>query len=169
MAFGTFDYLHAGHESYLKSASELGDELVVVVARERTAQSIRGYAPDHTEKERLNAVKALPFVTKAVLGEHEDKYRVIRKYKPDIIALGYDQFVFTQQLNKILIEARLNTKIVRLEPYEPQIFKSSILREEARATSEPAVVETMVMSPGEIAPTEVLAANITVPIAQPTV
>lgn len=128
MAFGTFDYLHAGHENYLRQAAELGDELIVVVARDRTARSIRGFAPDHREKERLKTLRKLPYVTKAVLGEHEDKYKVLRKFKPDIIALGYDQFVFTHPLNKILIDFKLNAKIVRLAPYEPQMYKSSLIR-----------------------------------------
>ncbi len=130
MAFGTFDYLHAGHESYLRQARELGDELIVIIARDRTANSIRGFRPDHPEKKRLKAVAALPGVTKAVLGNHEDKYQVIRKWKPNIIALGYDQFVFTQNLNKIIIDLGLSTRIVRLTPYSPQIYKSSLIRQQ---------------------------------------
>ncbi|MBT5016475.1 adenylyltransferase/cytidyltransferase family protein [Candidatus Peregrinibacteria bacterium] len=128
IAFGTFDYLHAGHENYLKKAAELGDQLIVVIARDRTANSIRGKYPDHKEKKRLATVKALPFVTKAVLGDLEDKYKVLKKHKPDIIALGYDQFVFTQQLSKILIGLKLNSKITRLKPYKPEMYKSSLIR-----------------------------------------
>ncbi|HCW32460.1 MAG: glycerol-3-phosphate cytidylyltransferase, FAD synthetase [Candidatus Peregrinibacteria bacterium GW2011_GWE2_39_6] len=128
LAFGTFDYVHAGHEYFLKKAAELGTELFVVVARDRTAKSIRNYAPDHPEKQRLKAINALPYVTKALLGNHQDKYQVIRKIKPQIIALGYDQMVFTQQLHKILIELKLNTKIIRLEAYHPEIHKSSLIR-----------------------------------------
>lgn len=143
MAFGTFDYLHAGHESYLRQAATLGDELIVVIARDRTANNIRGFRPDHPEKNRLKSVAALPNVTKAVLGNHEDKYQVIRKWKPDIIALGYDQFVFTQNLNKIIIDLGLSTRIVRLTPYSPQIYKSSILREQKKT-------ETLAKKEGEI-------------------
>lgn len=128
MAFGTFDYLHAGHEHYLQKAKELGTELVVVVARDQTAKSIRGYAPDHSEKKRLKQVASLPYVTKAVLGNLKDKYKVIEKYRPNIIALGYDQMVFTQQLHKLLIKLHLNTEIVRLEPYQPDVYKSSLIK-----------------------------------------
>lgn len=128
MAFGTFDYLHAGHEYYLKTAREIGDELIVVIARDQTAKAIRGHYPDHNEKQRLKAVAALECVDKAVLGNLEDKYKVIAKYKPQIIALGYDQMVFTQQLHKMLIELKLNTKIIRLNAYEPQIYKSSLIK-----------------------------------------
>lgn len=138
MAFGTFDYLHAGHENYLQQAAGLGDELYVVVARDRTAQSIRGFSPDHKEKVRLKMIEAIPYVTKAVLGDIEDKYKVLRKYKPDVIALGYDQFVFTHNLNKILIDYKLNTKIIRLIPYEPQMYKSSLIRARTETQLQPA-------------------------------
>lgn len=129
MAFGTFDHMHAGHEFYLKQARELGEELVVVLARDLTANHIRGFKPDHKERLRLKAVAALPQVTKAVLGDHDDKYKVLKKYKPDVIALGYDQYVFTHNLSKILIDLNLNAEIVRLPPFEPQMYKSSLIRQ----------------------------------------
>jgi FAD synthetase len=128
LAFGTFDHLHAGHENYLKQAAALGDELYVIIARDRTAQTIRGFKPDHKEKARTKTVNALSFVTKALLGNQEDKYKVLSKFKPDVIALGYDQFVFTHNLNKRLIDLKLNTKIIRLPSYEPQVYKSSLIR-----------------------------------------
>ncbi|MFA5843153.1 MAG: adenylyltransferase/cytidyltransferase family protein [Candidatus Gracilibacteria bacterium] len=129
MAFGTFEYLHAGHESYLKKAAELGEELIVVVARDQTAESIRGYQLKRNERQRLKAVEALPFVTKAVLGDAKDKYKVLKKFRPSILALGYDQFVFTQQLPKILINLALDAKIIRLPSYKPEMYKSTLIRE----------------------------------------
>lgn len=129
MAFGTFDILHAGHENYLKKASELGDELIVVVARDRTTKSLKGKNPENSERQRLKAVQALPFVTKALLGHAEDKYHAIRKWHPDILALGYDQLVFTQQLPKLLIELKSKAHIVRLEPYQPTVYKSSLIKQ----------------------------------------
>ncbi len=130
IAFGTFDYFHAGHENYLKQALALGDELVVVVARDETVKRIKGEKPDHSQRKRLKVIKSLPFVTKAVIGNREDKFKVIKQFKPDIIALGYDQFVFTYQLNKILIQNKMNTKIVRLKPFKPEINKSSIIKKQ---------------------------------------
>lgn len=143
MAFGTFDHLHAGHEHYLNEARALGDELVVIIARDRTAKSIRGEAPDHREKERLRRVQELPCVNKAILGNHDDRYKVIRKYRPDIIALGYDQHVFTQQLNRVLIELKLNAEIIRLAPYQAAIYKSSLIK---RSLKENAADLTLVNS-----------------------
>lgn len=129
MAFGTFDHFHAGHESYLKQAKALGDSLFVIIARDKTVARIKGRRPGDPEKKRLAAVKASGLAEKVVLGEHGDKYDVLRKYKPDVIALGYDQFTFTFRLEKFLIDHKMNTKVIRLNPYRPKVYKTSLLRD----------------------------------------
>jgi len=128
MAFGTFDYFHAGHEHYLKEARALGDQLIVVIARDETVRRVKGQKPMYNERRRLRDVSASPSVTKAVLGNTDDKYKVIKKYKPHILALGYDQFVFTYGLKQFLIKEKLDAEIVRLNAFEPRTFKSSIIR-----------------------------------------
>lgn len=128
MAFGTFDHFHAGHESYLAQAKSLGDVLVVIVARDETVKQIKGRLPDCGEKGRLAKILQSGIADVAILGELGDKYDVIRKYKPDVIALGYDQFAFTFRLEKFLIDEGMDTKIVRLAPYKPEVYKSSLFR-----------------------------------------
>lgn len=129
MTFGTFDRFHAGHESYLKQARQLGDFLIAIVARDKTVRRIKGRYPDHDEKTRLANVAASGIANKVILGEHGDKYEVIRRYKPDIVALGYDQFTFTFRLEKFFIDRKMDVKIVRMNPYRPALFKTSIIRE----------------------------------------
>lgn len=128
MVFGTFDLFHAGHESLLKQAKELGDNLIVIVGRDKTVKKVKGNYPVQFEKKRLEVLKNHPLVDKATLGNIDDKHEVIRKFKPDIIALGYDQFTFTYGLEKLLIDEKMNTEIHRLKAYEPGIYKSSIQR-----------------------------------------
>lgn len=135
MAFGTFDHFHAGHESYLKQAKALGATLVVVIARDQTVKSIKGKLPDFNEKQRREAVKKNGIADCAILGNHRDKYEVLRRHKPDIIALGYDQFTFTFRLEKFLIDEKINAKIVRLNPYRPTLYKTSLIREHVYASS----------------------------------
>lgn len=101
---------------------------MVVIARDNTVKKVKGEYPQHNEKERLNNVKECECVDKVVLGSEDDKYKVIRKYKPDIIALGYDQFVFTYTLNKMIIDENMDTEIVRLEPYKPDMYKSTLIK-----------------------------------------
>lgn len=128
MVFGTFDYLHAGHENLFKQAREYGSEIVAILARDNTVKSIKGQSPDHSEKERLVNLKAMGWADKVVLGNPRDKVKVIKTYRPDVIALGYDQFAFTYNLEKLLIDLKLNAQIVRLKPYRPEMYKSSIIK-----------------------------------------
>lgn len=128
MVFGTFDYLHAGHENLFIQARELGNEIVAIIARDKTVRNIKGEIPDHDEKERLENLKDTGWAEFVVLGNPKDKTKVIKEYRPDIIALGYDQFAFTYRLEKFLMEISLDAKIVRLKPYRPDMYKSSIIK-----------------------------------------
>ena len=142
MAFGTFDLFHAGHENYLKQALELGDELLVIIARDETVKKIKGQPPVQNERQRLKHVRLSGLADRVILGYKGDKHKVLRKFRPDTIALGYDQFVFTQRLEKTLIDIKLNATIVRLQPYFPQIYKSSLLRKNMITETADEPVET---------------------------
>ena|SRR3989338_1710851 len=128
MSFGTFDHFHAGHESYLKQAKAFGEFLIVIIARDETVERIKGRPPYYNEKKRRAAVVASRIAEKVVLGNPGNKYKVLLKYKPDVIALGYDQFAFTFRLEKFLIDNGINAKVIRLNPYRPAMYKSSLMR-----------------------------------------
>lgn len=128
LAFGTFDRLHPGHMHFLKEAKKHGDFLVVVIARDSTVRRLKGRLPEQNENERLEAVKGLGFVNKAVLGDRENKFEVIKRVKPDVICLGYDQIHFTKGLDKRLKRMGIKCKVIRLEAYKPQRFKSSLIK-----------------------------------------
>ncbi|OGY52754.1 MAG: hypothetical protein A3J65_02135 [Candidatus Buchananbacteria bacterium RIFCSPHIGHO2_02_FULL_45_11b] len=125
MAFGTFDGLHPGHLNFLKQARRLGDSLVVVVARDANVRKIKGRFSRLGEGERLRKVKRAMkrWGYKAVLGGLKDPYVIIRKEKPGVIALGYDQKSFDRDLKKKFPKI----KIARLKPYQANIYKSSKL------------------------------------------
>jgi FAD synthetase len=127
ITFGTFDIFHKGHQSYLKQAKRLGDYLIVVVARDKNVKDFKRKETKNKEKERVKIIKKNKLAGKVILGSIKDKYLVIKKYKPDIIALGYDQKVNLKELKNKLKEFRLKTKIVRLKAYKPEIYKSSKL------------------------------------------
>lgn len=130
MTFGTFDLLHPGHEYFLKQAKKFGNYLIVIIARDKTVKKVKGKLPRHSEKQRQLAVKALNLADKVVLGAVGDKYRLIRKYRPDIIALGYDQTAFVNQLKKKVKSFNLKTKVIRLKPYRPNQYKTSLIKNE---------------------------------------
>ena len=123
MVFGTFDLLHLGHINFLNQAKKYG-QLIVVIARDKTVKQVKGKLPQHQEKERLKAIKGLNLSHKTILGSLSDKYAAIKKYRPDIIALGYDQKYFIDQLKQL----KFNFKIIKLKPYKAHKYKTSIIK-----------------------------------------
>jgi FAD synthetase len=89
MAQGTFDVLHPGHLHYLRESRELGDELVVVVARDSRASEERELF--FGEEERQEMLESLEVVDRAILGVEGDIYETVEKIDPDAITLGHDQ------------------------------------------------------------------------------
>lgn len=127
MAFGAFDILHPGHINFFKQARKYGDCLIAVIARDKTVLKIKGKAPRYNEKIRLQFIKNSGLADKAVFGSLTDKYSAIKKYRPDVICLGYDQTTFTDKLKSKINKLKLSAKIVQLWPYYPDKFKSSFL------------------------------------------
>ena len=123
MVFGTFDGLHAGHLNLFKQAKKLGDYLIVVVARNQNIKRVKGHLPRFSERKRLRAVLAAKASDLAILGQIRDPYAVIRRHRPQIIALGYDQRSFDAKLKKFFPRI----KIVRLKPYRAKCYKSSLM------------------------------------------
>lgn len=128
MVFGTFDLFHPGHKNFLKQAKKYGDYLVVVVARDKTVEEIKKQRPKNRETERAKVLSSSKIADEVVLGNLGDKYKVIKRHKPDIICLGYDQKFFVRGLKEKLKSYGLETKVIRLKPYKPEICKSSKLK-----------------------------------------
>ena len=116
MATGVFDIIHLGHVYFLKEAKKLGDELVVVVATDKTAAQLK-HIPVTSQDMRVKLVGELKPVDKAVLGYEDDRYKIVKELKPDIIALGYDQKHDEEVIKKDLAEMGMDVKVVRLEPF----------------------------------------------------
>ena len=126
VVFGTFDGLHPGHINFFEQAKKLGDYLVVVVGRDVTVNEVKGRFPKRSELLRLKAVQQCQVVNEAMLGNIGNPYEIIKKIKPDIIALGYDQNSFSAGLPEYIKKEDLKIEIVRLKPYKPETYKSSL-------------------------------------------
>jgi len=126
MAFGSFDILHKGHESYLKEAKSFGDYLIVIVARDENIMRFKGKKPKHDENYRLDQIKKLDFVDEAVLGHTGNIFEVLGEFKPNIVCLGYDQKTVEEEKLKEELEKRnIEAEIVRAKPFREDVFKSS--------------------------------------------
>ena len=132
MIFGAFDGLHPGHLDFFKQAKNYGDFLTVSVGTDKNVAKIKGKKPLFGQSERLALVAACKIVDKAVLGAEGDFYGHIKKYKPDIICLGYDQWAKEDEVRRDLNMVGLaNTRVVRLKPYEQDRAKSTVLKEKS--------------------------------------
>lgn len=128
LVFGTFDIFHEGHKDFLRQARQHGNFLRVVVARDETVVKVKKRTTLNTEEARRDAVAASKLTDEVILGNLEDKYAVVKEFRPDVICLGYDQMHFTDSLEKKIEEFGFNTKIIRLKSFHPEKYKSSLLR-----------------------------------------
>jgi FAD synthetase len=125
LLFGTFDTLHPGHRFVLSEAAKRGD-VWVVVARDANVQRIKGRAPVHQESIRAAAVRAAAPGATVLLGDPRDFLAPVREVRPDVILLGYDQ-----RLPPGVREEDLPCPVERLPAFEPEKWKSSLLRKKA--------------------------------------
>ena len=129
LASGAFDLLHYGHVYYLTEAKKTGGEnakLVVIVAKDRSVEKLKGNKPIIPEDQRRAMVESLKVVDEAILGyEDMDMLKVIEKVKPDVIALGYDKERTEKDLKKLLAEKGLTIKVVRVSQFTERDLVSS--------------------------------------------
>ena len=129
LASGVFDLLHLGHVRFLEEAKKSGGpnaELLVIIARDRTAEKRKGERPIVPENQRCALIASLKVVDEAVLGyEDFDIGKVIEKIKPDVIALGYDQKDMERTLRDYVKQHGLNIKIVRIGKFSSDELDSS--------------------------------------------
>jgi FAD synthetase len=122
LVFGTFDLLHPGHRFVLAEAGKRG-KLTVVVARDRNVLSIKGRYPVHDEEERASLVRGAAPGADVVLGDVDDFLAPVRSIDPDLILLGYDQ-----DFPPGVTQEDMPCEVERLPPFEPEKYKTSIIR-----------------------------------------
>ncbi|MEK7073349.1 MAG: adenylyltransferase/cytidyltransferase family protein [Patescibacteria group bacterium] len=128
VVFGVFDLIHPGHAAFLKRARALGDELVVVVAKDARVKREKGSAPLFRERERLALVSAMRWVDKAVLGESVGRWTILARLKPAVIALGHDQTIARPEIIRQIARLRIRPRIVPLPRIGPRHHASSQLK-----------------------------------------
>lgn len=111
---GVYDLIHRGHIVTLNEAANLADFLIVVVAHDITVEN-RKRKPFHSAEDRAALLNALDMVGAAVIGDEHDHMRVVRRIKPNVIALGSDQHHMVERLKEQVSDQGFpNTQIVRL-------------------------------------------------------
>lgn len=88
---GCFDLLHAGHVSFLASARELGDCLVVCLNSDESVTRLKG--PDRpviSAPDRARVLAALKCVDGVVVFAEETPAEALRQIRPDVYVKGGD-------------------------------------------------------------------------------
>ena len=137
MVFGTFDMIHEGHVDFFRQARALRlgrgqaqekPYLIVSVARDSIVTRIKGGKPRRSESERSALLLRNTLVDEVVFGQEDGYIEHIAEAKPDIIALGYDQMgEFVDRLERDLTSAGIEVKVVRLQAFQPEKYKTSKL------------------------------------------
>ncbi|MBD3193904.1 MAG: adenylyltransferase/cytidyltransferase family protein [Candidatus Lokiarchaeota archaeon] len=113
MIAGTFDILHPGHIYLINEAAKLG-EVYVVVATDKNRKLYSGKSPIVSEDQRLEIIKNVKNVKKAVLGRKDNNtLKTVEEIDPDIVLLGPDQNFDEKKLQTALRERGLKSLEVR--------------------------------------------------------
>ena len=128
MVFGVFDGLHEGHKAFLKEARSYGGELIAVVARDEIVAELKGHKPQYDIAERLTHLEADDSVSEVAIGDGQlGDWDVLKKYRPDIIVLGYDQSALKSELEQYIEKNNLKIEIKVASSFEPNKYHSSII------------------------------------------
>ncbi len=156
LVLGTFDSVHDGHRAMLREAKSLRHPeaegspvgqtssscyLVIAVAPDAVVQELKGHQPHHVSAQRIVMLRQEKIADEVVLGDSEtSSWKILKKYKPQIIALGYDQHELRENLEQHLEKAypEVETeqgwqtnpkkpKIVTLSSHEPDKYHNRII------------------------------------------
>ncbi len=125
LIFGSFDILHPGHLFVIQEAKKYG-EVHAVVALDETIQKVKWKPPVNSLEARIKNISQYGVIPHA--GDAHDRLRVFREVNPDTVVLGYDQTVFVDKLKEYIVAERLPTKIITLNPFREDIFKTTKLK-----------------------------------------
>jgi FAD synthetase len=131
LATGVFDILHPGHLYYLRQSKKQGDYLMVLVASDQSAEK-RGKQVVFNQRERIQLVSSLKVVDRVMAGQMKvSEGETVKKFKPDVIALGFDQKIDEKKLRASLRQAfGWQGKIIRIaEMPHGKISSSRIKRQ----------------------------------------
>ena len=89
---GCFDLLHLGHVTYLETARQKGDNLLVGVNSDRAVQELKGpERPVNQESDRASVVAALASVDAVCIFPGQTAAQFLKLAQPDVYAKGGDR------------------------------------------------------------------------------
>jgi len=129
MVFGTFDGIHQGHRSVFRQAKKYGDYLLVIAAQDLIIEKLKGRAPQFSLKERILFLKKEANIDEVMPGNKKiGEWTIVKKYKPDVVAFGYDQMAMKNDFKEKLRILPHKPKVVLLQPFNPKKYHTSLLK-----------------------------------------
>lgn len=125
LTFWTFDITHPWHEYYLRNARLYWDKLVTIVATDENVYKFKLKFPKNNQEQRLENVKNLWISDIVIIWEWIEPLKWIDLYMPKVVCLWYDQKWFSDILENYLLEKNLDIKLVRIDSFRDDIYKSS--------------------------------------------
>lgn len=130
LVFGTFDGIHPGHIYFLNEAKKLGT-LSISVASDESVVERKKKKPQKNTSQRIFDVKKLSISDHVSKGDRViGKWSEIKKTKPDIVFLGYDQKELEKALLKLKKELDLNFIIKKGKAFKPTKYHSKIINKD---------------------------------------
>ena len=128
MVFGVFDGVHEGHRHFFEEAKKFGDELIAVVATDEVVEILKGKSPINNLAKRVAHVEAEDGVDEAVVGDMEmGSWDIVKKIRPDVVAVGYDQKELKENLESSLSDFDWQLEIKTVSAHKPRKYRSSLL------------------------------------------
>lgn len=98
-----------------KKAGGKDSYLVVIIARDKTVEKLKGRMPIIPEDQRRAVVESLKPVDEAILGFEDLSFKdAINSIRPDIIAVGHDQTRIEESVRKTITEMGANIRVVHV-------------------------------------------------------
>ncbi len=125
---GCFDILHLGHVTYLESARNLGDALLVGVNADAAISQLKGPGrPVNSEHDRASVVAALESVTAISVFTEREATRFLTAVEPDIYVKGGDYNLDTINQEERRAVEKAGGKIVFI-PFVPGKSTTGLLQ-----------------------------------------
>lgn len=112
---GCFDLLHRGHVTYLESARNLGDALLLGLNADASVRELKGaQRPVNSEADRASVIASLESVSGVCIFPERTAEKFLELAQPDIYAKGGDYTIESLNKDERRLVERFGGKVVIL-------------------------------------------------------
>jgi glycerol-3-phosphate cytidylyltransferase-like family protein len=113
----------------LNQAKKYWDKLITIIATDKNIEKFKKFKPQNSREQRIEDIKNLNISDEVVAWKEENFLKWIDIYSPKVICFGYDQR-WIEKVEDYIKENNLDIELIRIASYKPEIYKSSLLKNE---------------------------------------